>query len=483
MTTATEVERKFEVPVDYAVPDLSAVPAVARVDDPEEHGLDATYYDTQGLALIRHRVTLRRRTGGHDEGWHLKLPGGNDARTEVHEPLGADEGIPEAIARRVADLAGGERLGPVVRIRTRRRERPLRGADGGVLALVADDDVTSETLAGPPVVQRWRELEVELVDGTREVLDEVGDVLCAAGARPAGTASKLAHALGDRYPSNGPLGDYLTRQRDAVRENEAGVRDGDPEAVHDTRVAVRRLRSTLRTFRPVLDRARTEPVRAELRWLAGLLGGVRDGDVLNERLAEAIAAEPAELMVGPVAARIRERLTAGTEQARRALTEAMDGERYAALMADVDAVSAPVPVPHERLRALARKALRRADRLLAVADGAAAGDRDVALHEARKAYKRARYAVEVLAPAAGGAARRLTKRLTALQDVLGAHQDAVVAEGLLRDYGMRAYLQGENAFSYGLLHARQRAAGERRLAGVRRARRRAGKRRVRDWLG
>jgi CHAD domain-containing protein len=188
-------------------------------------------------------------------------------------------------------------------------------------------------------------------------------------------------------------------------------------------------------------------------------------------------------VVGPVAAQIRERLTAATAQARRALTEAMDGERYAALLVDVNAISAPEPVPHERLRALARKALRRADKRLAAADGVAAGDRDVALHEARKAYKRARYAVEVLAPTAGGAARRLTKRLTALQDVLGAHQDAVVAEGLLRDYGMRAYLRGENAFSYGLLHARQRAAGERRLAGLDRARRRAGKGRLRDWLG
>jgi CHAD domain-containing protein len=370
-----------------------------------------------------------------------------------------------------------------VRIRTRRRERSLRAADGGVLALLADDEVSSETLTGPPVAQRWRELEVELVDGGRAMLDDVGAVLCAAGARPAGTASKLAHALGDRYPSGGPLADYLDRQREALRDNDSGVRGGDPEAVHDMRVAVRRLRSTLRTFRPVLDRARTEPVRAELRWFAGLLGGVRDGDVLNARLADAVAAEPVELMVGPVAARIRERLTARTEQARRALIEELDGERYAALMADVDALDVPAGVPEGRLRALTRKALRRADDLLAAAGDAAPEGRDAALHEARKAYKRARYAVEVLAPAGGGAARRLTKRLTALQDVLGAHQDAVVAEALLRDYGMRAYLQGENAFSYGLLHARQRAAGERRLDGLAKARRRAGKSRVRDWLG
>jgi CHAD domain-containing protein len=288
------------------------------------------------------------------------------------------------------------------------------------------------------------------------------------------------------------LEEYLRQQRDAVRQNEAGVRAGDSGSVHDMRVAVRRLRSTLRTFRLVLDRGRTEPVRAELRWFAGLLGPVRDGDVLDERLHAAILAEPAELMVGPIAARIRERLTAVTAQARRELTEAMEGERYAALLGALDALDGYlVPAGRRRLRALAGKALRRADRRLDAAasdrvrSGRARGARaesDAALHEARKAYKRARYAVEVLVAAEGGPARRLARRLTALQDVLGAHQDAVVAEQVLRDYGMRAYLDGENAFSYGLLHARQRAAGQWRLTGLKRARRRAGKRRVRDWL-
>jgi CHAD domain-containing protein len=474
MVAATEVERKYEVPVDFTLPDLTGVAGVADLADAPEHLLDATYFDTPGLALIRHRMTLRSRTGGHDSGWHLKVPaGGADARTELREPPAPH--IPESLVSRVGGVSGGEPLGPVVRIRTRRVERPLRSAGGAVLALLADDDVTSQTLTGPPLVQHWRELELELVDGGRAVLDEVGAVLCAAGARPARTASKLAHALGDRYPSGGVLDTYLDAQRRAIRRTEPGVRAGDPEAVHDMRVAVRRLRSTLRTFRPVLDRERTEPVRAELRWLAGLLGPVRDGDVLARRLAAALAAEPAELTVGPVAARIQERLAASTARARQELTAVLDGERYAALVAALDGIRPDSPAP-DRLRALARKALRRADRRLAGAGS------DAALHEARKAYKRARYAVEVLEPLAGTQARRLAKRLTALQDVLGANQDAIVAEDLLRDYGMLAYLDGENAFSYGLLHARQRAAAQRHLAELPRARRRAGKRRLRDWL-
>jgi CHAD domain-containing protein len=302
----------------------------------------------------------------------------------------------------------------------------------------------------------------------------------------------VAPAQRDR---GGPLADYLREQREAMRSNEPGVRDEDPGAVHDMRVAVRRLRSTLRTFRPVLDRRRAESLRAELRWLGGLLGGVRDGEVLAERLLAAVAAEPPELVAGPVAARIRERLAARTAQARRELVAALDGDRYPALVADLADFPAPA-VGGRRLRRLARKALRRADRMLDDAvdrpggavdrpiarSGGRDGGRDEALHEARRAYKRARYAVEVAIPGAGRPARRLARRLTALQDVLGAHQDAVVAEGLLREYGMLAYLDGENAFSYGLLHARQRAAGQRRLAELERARRRAGKRRVRGWL-
>ena len=135
--------------------------------------------------------------------------------------------------------------------------------------------------------------------------------------------------------------------------------------------------------------------------------------------------------------------------------------------------------------------MRRADRRLDAADReqpAHAGlrlplpsttDRDTARHEARKAYKRARYAVEVLRPVVGRPAKRLAKRLTALQDVLGAYQDGVVAAQLLRDYGMRAHQDGDNAFTYGLLYARQRAAEP---AGLNRARRRATGRRVRRFL-
>jgi len=484
MATMTEVERKYDVPVDFTVPDLSRVPAVAAVDRPTEHRLDATYYDTPDLRLAANHVTLRRRSGGHDAGWHIKRPTGDGERTETHAPLtDAAAQVPPDVAEQVGDVTGGEPLAPVAHVRTRRVERPLRAADGRVLALVADDTVSTEALGNPAVIQRWRELEVELVDGPRELLADVDAALRAAGARPSQSASKLARALSDRLPGatdEDPLTAYLRAQRDAIRDNEQGVRDGDPEAVHDMRVATRRMRSTLRTFRPLLDATRTEPLRRELHWLAGLLGAVRDGDVMTERITGEVAAVPPDLVLGPVAERVRERLGGRTAQAREQLIEALDGPRYRRLLEEV--ASPPRRPSRADLLRRVRRTLRRADRRLADARKADPPDRDVPLHEARKAYKRARYAAETVAPLAGKPAKRLAKALTRLQDVLGSHQDAIVTGQLLRELGAEADRAGENTFTYGLLEERQREAGERSLKKLPKARRKATRRKVRRWL-
>jgi CHAD domain-containing protein len=296
---------------------------------------------------------------------------------------------------------------------------------------------------------------------------------------------------------------YLVEHRDALRANEPGVRAGDAEAVHDMRVAARRLRSTLRTFRPLLDRDRTEPLREELRWLGRLLGAARDDDVLAERLLVTVREEPPELVVGPVVSRIRRRLAVDASQARTKLLAGLDSARYAKMLAALDAVVDDPDLPQpgrRRLRRLARRALRRADRKLDEAgpvDAAGAPPRsapegrligldtdlDGRLHDARKAYKRARYAAEAVAGLAPRPAQRLVKGLKALQDTLGEHQDTVVARGLLREDGMRAYGEGENAFTYGLLYGRERARGDRALATLGRVRDRAARPSTRRWLG
>jgi CHAD domain-containing protein len=296
---------------------------------------------------------------------------------------------------------------------------------------------------------------------------------------------------------------YLTTQRDAIRATEPGVRYGDADAVHDMRVATRRLRSTLRSFRSVLRP--WQPLRDELKWFATALGGVRDGDVMGQRLTEAVGAQPPELVIGPVAARLAQRVARESAQARERLIEAMDSPRYAGLLAGLDDLVVAGPtrrVGKGRLRRAARRALLRADRRLDAGRktgdraGRTSGDhtvnitgdhagpsRDERLHEARKAYKRARYAVEVLVPVAGQPASRLRKRLKYLQDVLGAHQDAVITTTRLREHGLRAFAAGENAFTYGLLGGRQQEAAALSRARLPRARRRATAAKVRGWLG
>jgi CHAD domain-containing protein len=248
------------------------------------------------------------------------------------------------------------------------------------------------------------------------------------------------------------------------------------------RVATRRLRSTLRSHRALLGP--WQPLRDELRWLATALGDVRDGDVMAHRLADAVAAQPPELVVGPVAARLTQRLAGENARARERLVEALESPRYAALLDALDDLVDAGPtrrVGKGRLRRAARKALRRADRMLDPGTGPDTAS-DERLHEARKAYKRARYAVEVLRPVAGQPARRLRKRLTVLQDELGAHQDAVVTAMLLRRQGMTAYAQGENAFTYGLLLGRQLREAEVHRDRLPRVSRRAASARARAWL-
>lgn len=521
MAAMTEIETKFSAPVDFTMPDLTVVPGVASVDEPTEFDLDATYYDTADLALARRRMTLRRRRGGHDAGWHLKRPAGMD-RSELQVPATESRKVPDEITSQIWVHSRGSTLAPVVRIRTHRAERALRAADGKVLALVADDAVNSMAYGvDPPPKQQWHELEAELVNGDRALLDAVGQALRQAGAEPAAAPSKFAHALNGRLPSPTPsedgatgesptkggtgpgigpgsraIAEYLRAQRDAILRNDPLVRSGDPDGVHDMRVAIRRIRATMRTYRAGLDPERTAPLRDELQWLGLMLGALRDAHVLTERFEAAVAAEPPEVMIGPVASRIRERLAASQGEASAALRSAMTSRRYARILNALDDyVGSVAPdATDERLRRSARKAVTRADAMLDAAQQLplhAAGvpepssgprDQDAGLHEARKAYKRARYAAEALAPVGGSSATQLAKRMRTLQDLLGAHQDTVVGARLMRDYGMRAHLDGDNAFSYGLLYQREVEEGRRWLDGLDRARRRAGKRSVRAWL-
>jgi hypothetical protein len=210
-----ETERKYDVGQGFTVPDLAGTGGIAQVTPPQQYRLTAIYYDTPGQALARARITLRRRTGGADPGWHLKLPAGGQSRREVHAPLGGrSAGVPPRLLSKVSEAAGDEPVRPIARLRTSRTVRrllgPARAPDGGppgsrpgeaghlVLAEVADDRVTGSVPGDGGdwrAVARWREVEAELVEGPAELLDEVGARLVAAGAKPSAAASKLSVVL------------------------------------------------------------------------------------------------------------------------------------------------------------------------------------------------------------------------------------------------------------------------------------------------
>ena len=204
-----EIERKYAVDAGFVLPDLSVVPGVAAVTGPRTYHLTAVYHDTSGKRLAAARITLRRRTGGTDAGWHLKLPAGVGARREVHAPLGpGTEGVPAELADLVSEQTGGEPLRPIGRLRTKRTVRHLLDSAGQVLAEVADDEVAgslpdqgsgkTEGRRDPDAWQTaiaWREVEIELVRGPAGLLDAAGRVLLDAGARPSPAAAKLSLLL------------------------------------------------------------------------------------------------------------------------------------------------------------------------------------------------------------------------------------------------------------------------------------------------
>ncbi|MDT9682954.1 CYTH and CHAD domain-containing protein [Streptomyces sp. TRM76323] len=476
--TKREIERKYEATTDTRVPDLTRVRGVSRVVDAGTADLDAVYYDTPGLRLAAHSITLRRRTGGGDAGWHLKLPVAPGVRDEIGAPL--DDDVPPSLAALVRARTRGDALAPVVRLRSSRDVRHLLDGDGGLLAELSTDTVHAERLTGGGGTARWTEIEVELADGgDPALLDAVGKRLRKAGIRPAASPSKLARALEEtgtppraaRPPApDGTAGDhvlaYLRAQVDALLDHDAGLRRDRPDAVHQMRVATRRLRSALRSHRAVLDREATAPLAAELKWLAAELGVDRDREVLDARLLAALDTVPRTLQLGPVRGRLRRWSAAREAGSRGRLLEILDGDRYLALLDALDTLLADPPLrpaaakaPEKVLaKAIGKDYARvaaRLERALALDPGP---ERDTALHEARKAAKRARYSAEPAAPVLGRPARRLAKGMKAVQRLLGDHQDSVVAREALRNLAVQANGAGESSFTWGLLYAREEAA-------------------------
>ena len=476
MRAEVEREEKFEVDRDWVLPDVGAlVPEGGRVSE-DVRRLESTYFDTAERRLLEFGVTLRRRVGGGETGWQLKVLAGS-ARTELHSRSKRPT-IPKNISAAVAGLRGAEELLPVASVSTTRTARRVMDADGAVMFEIADDDVSTTTLGEEATVRTWREVEVELGPGGRKkTLAKVASWLRAAGAKRSRSTTKLGRALGSvdtsdhdghdadgRPVDHGTLGElvvaYVGVQCEVLACNDIALRTGAP-VVHKTRVAVRRLRSTLRVFADVFDAEQAATLEADLVWYAGLLGAVRDCEVLEARLMDHIAALPPEHVLGPVAARVQETLGLDRRAAGKALTAGMASDRYQRLL-DVVRSWRTAPPLTEAATAKARdassyvgEARKKADKRLDRADGEVEK-----LHRARKAIKRLRYAGELTEPVDRRAAR-IARKAKHLQTELGEHQDAVVSAAFLARLAASAGTKpGDNGFTYGILMANELSTAE-----------------------
>ncbi len=479
-----EVERKFDVGESTVSPSFEGIAAVARVEKAPVQSLDATYFDTPAHDLARNKITLRRRTGGTDAGWHLKLPSGPEARTEVRAPLDASDEttVPSELLDVVLAIVRDRPLGPVARITTQRENQVLYGVDGAELAEFSNDRVTAWSAGeagSEPAEQQWREWELELAENGApdiELLNRLGNRLLDAGASPAGHGSKLARVLGETprpagtepaTDSTDPLHRAVAEQIEQLLVWDRAVRADAPDAVHQMRVTTRKLRSLLRDAAGSSDSFGStdgEWVQDELRELAAVLGVARDAEVLEERYQRQLDELAPELVRG----RIRERLVKGAHRRyqtglRRSLI-AMRSQRYFRLLDTLDALVADAAVPAAGDEAApvtidtaykkVRKAAKAAKEAEAAeqADPSAAGDEhdpDEALHRIRKRAKRLRYT------ASATGADEVAEQAKLIQSLLGDHQDSVVSREHLIRQTEAAHVAGEDTFTYGLLFQRE----------------------------
>lgn len=372
MSTSTflEVEAKFAVPSTAVVPDLTRLEGVDSIASTKTHRLSAIYYDTADLRLTRSKITLRRREGGDDDGWHIKLPGVG-GRLEIHAPLGEMVNgryeVPEDIVAQVRALVRREELHPIAQVDNERVESTLASADGTPVAEFCDDHVSAWSLLQGGAHTAWREWEIELSGETpattvgNPLLLSASQVFVSAGARVSSSPSKLAMALGDSG-SSAPLPPFLVNadvdpespaaaviaalklNRDKLHEYDPKVRRDEWDSVHQMRVATRELRSHMETFNGILGGEELEYIESELKLLAGMLGYARDAEVVEERFLRLLDSEDSDVLDETTREHLRHDMGEEYRRAHRRVVATLNSDRYLDLLDAIDALLADPPV-------------------------------------------------------------------------------------------------------------------------------------------
>uniref|UniRef100_UPI003D90731E CYTH and CHAD domain-containing protein n=1 Tax=Gordonia sp. B7-2 TaxID=3420932 RepID=UPI003D90731E len=480
-----EIELKFDVDAGQSAPDLRALPGVVSAVEPETFALDATYFDTETLDLAGNAITMRRRTGGPDAGWHLKRPSSvSGARRETRltfDQAPADGDVPTELLTPVLALTRSRRLAPVAVISTTRTVTVLLGPDGVRLAEFAEDLVTAQSLLPGGHSQQWAEWEFELIDGDNRLLKAAHKVLRSAGGREPSSASKLARAIGSTPTAHEPrlskkptalelVVTDIALHRNSLIAYDPLVRVDAEDAVHQMRVSTRRLRSVLSGFPTILDAERTAHLNGELKLLAGILGEARDSEVqlaLDESL---LRDEPASPTLVDALAGTE---TATHDRAIRAAHSAMSSARYFALLDAIDElIAAPPPGPDADIPATdavdkaidkSRKHINKAQgRLAELPEGS--DEWEEQLHTIRKRAKRLRYSIDAAEPLGKKKYKQVGAVAKEIQSALGDFNDSRINRTKLAELAASGRLPGPDMFILGRIDARLEADGEKAIA-------------------
>jgi CHAD domain-containing protein len=469
MAVRTPTPTRFRAPAAAGGPNLAGLDGVRTTATSDGEVLEVERYDSPDLRLAASGIVLAVHRSAGEEHWQLDLPdalAGERLRIPVNPPdvEGVDPAVPDELLELVRGTLRGADVAPVGRIRRIRTRESLRGDDAEVGELVLDE-VQLATFGAETTLENWSEATVTttrpaLAEALRERLGQVGATPAddSAEAELDRLLRRIApptppRQAGRKGSAGAAVLAYLGKHADRLATADLAARRDDEDAVHRMRVAARRIRSALQTYPTLFRGPRADALVEELRWLGRALAADRDLEVQEQRIALAVHALPDELVLGPVQAQITRHFARARAEARAATLAALDSDRYTALRGALERflqdppLSAGARSKKGLKKGLAKAERRFGKRLAAAREAARTGEGvDVAIHSARKAGKRARYATE----AAGGSPKKLKARTR----VLGEHQDAVVGRELLRDLGARAHGDGENGFTFGILYGR-----------------------------